>query len=40
MAVSIDLKERVGVPYREVVQVLRLCFQVKVSAGARRAVSA
>jgi transposase len=34
LAVSIDLKERVGVPYRKVVQVLVLCFQLKVSAGA------
>jgi transposase len=34
LAVSVDLKERVGVPYRKVVQVLMLCFQFKVSAGA------
>jgi transposase len=34
LAVSIDLKERVGVPYRKVVQVLMLCFQFRVSAGA------
>jgi transposase len=34
LAVSIDLKERVGVPYRRVVQVLMLCFQLQVSAGA------
>jgi len=34
LAVSIDLKERVGVPYRKVVQVLMLCFHFEVSAGA------
>jgi transposase len=34
LAVSIDLKERVGVPYRKVVQVLMLCFHFQVSAGA------
>ena len=34
LAVSIDLKERVGVPYRKVVEVLMLCFQFQVSAGA------
>jgi transposase len=34
LAVSIDLKERVGVPYRKVVQVLMLCFHFPVSAGA------
>jgi len=34
LAVSIDLKERVGVPYRKVVQVLMLCFRFPVSAGA------
>jgi transposase len=34
LAVSIDLKERVGVPYRKVVQMLMLCFQFPVSAGA------
>src|SRR6202042_3443713 len=34
LAVSIDLKERVGVPYRKVVQVLMLGFQFQVSAGA------
>lgn len=34
LAVSIDLKERVGVPYRKVVQALRLGFQFEVSAGA------
>jgi len=34
LAVSIDLKERVGVPYAKVVQVLMLCFQFPVSAGA------
>jgi transposase len=34
LAVSIDLKERVGVPYRKVVEVLMLCFQFRVSAGA------
>jgi transposase len=34
LAVSIDLKERVGVPYRKVAQVLMLCFHFPVSAGA------
>lgn len=34
LAVSIDLKERVGVPYDKVVQVLMLCFHFPVSAGA------
>jgi len=34
LAVSIDLKERVGVPYRKVAEVLLLCFQFEVSAGA------
>lgn len=34
LAVSIDLKERIGVPYRKVVQMLMLCFQFPVSAGA------
>jgi transposase len=34
LAVSIDLKARVGVPYRKVVQMLMLCFQFPVSAGA------
>jgi len=34
LAVSIDLKERVGVPYRKVVEVLMLCFHFQVSAGA------
>jgi len=34
LAVSIDLKERVGVTYRKVVQVLMLCFRFPVSAGA------
>ncbi len=34
LAVSIDLKERVGVPYRKVVEVLSLCFHFEVSAGA------
>jgi transposase len=34
LAVSIDLKERVGVPYRKVVQVLMLCFHFQVSASA------
>jgi transposase len=34
LAVSVDLKERVGVPYRKVVQVLMLCFHFPVSAGA------
>ena len=34
LAVSTDLKERLGVPYRKVVQVLGLCFDLKVSAGA------
>jgi transposase len=33
-AVSVDLKERVGVTYRKVVQVLMLCFHFPVSAGA------
>jgi len=34
LAVGLDLKERVGVPYRKVVSVLELCFHFKVSAGA------
>lgn len=34
LAVSIDLKERVGVPYNKVVQVLMLGFHFQVSAGA------
>jgi len=34
LAVSVDLKERVGVPYAKVVQVLVLCFHFPVSAGA------
>ncbi len=34
LAVSVDLKERIGVPYRKVVQVLMLCFRFPVSAGA------
>jgi Transposase IS66 family len=32
--VSVDLKERIGVPYAKVVQVLMLCFHFPVSAGA------
>jgi transposase len=34
LAVSVDLKERIGVPYRKVVQVLMLCFRFPVSGGA------
>jgi hypothetical protein len=34
LAVSIDLKERIGVPYDKVVQMLMLCFHFTVSAGA------
>jgi transposase len=34
LAVSVDLKERVGVTYRKVAQVLMLCFHFSVSAGA------
>ena len=34
LAVSIDLKERIGVPYRKVAQVLMLCFRFPVSGGA------
>jgi len=34
LAVSVDLKERVGVPYAKVAQALMLCFQFPVSVGA------
>ena len=34
LAVSVDLKDRVGVTYRKVAQVLMLCFHFPVSAGA------
>jgi transposase len=33
LAIAVDLKERVGVPYRKVTQMLRLCFDLQVSAG-------
>jgi hypothetical protein len=34
LAVSVNLKERIGVPYAKIVQVLMLCFHFPVSAGA------
>jgi transposase len=33
LAIAIDMKERLAVPYRKVTQVLRLCFGLEVSAG-------
>jgi transposase len=34
LALSVELKERLGVPYAKIVHIFRLCFQFPVSAGA------